>query len=89
MSTQTVIEVLIYKREDCCLCEEMLAVVEGLRSEFPLDIRCIDIGADADLEAQFGTEIPVLFVAGRKAFKFRVSAAQLRRYLCRAHEATG
>lgn len=68
----------MYERAGCHLCEEMLAVVEDLRSEFSLVVRRVDIGESAELEARFGTEIPVLFVGGRKAFKYRVTAGQLR-----------
>ena len=68
----------MYERAGCHLCEEMLAVVENLRSEFSCVVRRVDIGGNAELEARFGAEIPVLFVGGRKAFKYRVTAEQLR-----------
>lgn len=82
MSTRT-LEILLYKRPGCCLCDEMLAVVEALRSEFPLDLRCVDVSEDPDLEQRFGQEIPVLYVGGRKAFKYRVTPEQLRERLRR------
>ncbi len=78
------IEIVLYERAGCCLCSEMLAVVRRLGAEFYLDVRRIDIGDVPDLEARFGEEIPVLFVAGRKAFKYRVTEAQLRARLARA-----
>lgn len=84
MSTRTAVDLVLYEREGCHLCEEMLAVVEGLRSEFSIDLRCVDIGGDPDLEARFGAEVPVLFVGGRKAFKYRVSAPELRRRIQRS-----
>jgi hypothetical protein len=84
MSTRTPVPLVLYEREGCHLCEEMLAVVESLRSEFALDVQCVDIGGSGDLEARFGTEIPVLFVAGRKAFKYRVTPLQLRERIQRA-----
>lgn len=78
MSTRTPVEVVVYERAGCHLCEEMLAVVENLQSEFSIAVRRVDIGGSAGLEARFGTEIPVLFVGGRKAFKYRVTAERLR-----------
>jgi hypothetical protein len=33
----------------------------------------IDISTDADLEARYGVEIPVLLVDGRKAAKYRIT----------------
>jgi hypothetical protein len=41
-------------------------------------VREIDVDENPELQRQFGAEVPVLFVNGRKAFKFRVSARELR-----------
>jgi hypothetical protein len=78
------IEIVLYERPGCCLCEEMHAVVASLVSEFPLEVACIDVSQDPVLEARFGAEVPVMFVAGRKAFKYRVTAQSLRERLRRA-----
>jgi glutaredoxin len=74
---------LLYSRPGCHLCDEMKAVVEPVARELGWTIEDVDIAADAALEAEFGTEIPVLFVNGRKAFKYRVSARELRQRLHR------
>jgi hypothetical protein len=81
MSTRASIEVVLYERPGCHLCEDMLAVVHQLASEFALDVRCIDVSSDPALEARYGTEIPVLLVAGREAFRGRLTEAALRRCL--------
>jgi hypothetical protein len=44
-------------------------------------VREIDISGDADLEARYGLEIPVLLVDGKKAAKYRVTEDALRRML--------
>jgi len=41
----------------------------------------IDISVDADLEARYGVDIPVLFVEGRKTAKHRVTEAEVTRML--------
>ncbi len=84
MSTQAPVEIALYERPGCCLCTEMRAVLNGLGGETPFRLRCIDISTDPALEARFGTEVPVLFVDGRKAFKYRVTPAALRIRLRRA-----
>jgi glutaredoxin len=84
MSTQAPIEIALYERPGCCLCAEMRAVIEGLGDEMSFRLHCIDISTDPALEARFGTEVPVLFVDGRKAFKYRVTPAALRIRLRRA-----
>ena len=81
------LNLVIYIRPDCHLCEEMKAVVLLLAQEFGAALEEIDIDSDPDLVVRFGQEIPVLFINERKAFKYRVSEAELRRRLQRAARA--
>jgi len=78
-----VIELIIYTRNDCPLCHEMEAVIAAELPKFDAHIRRIEIDGDAGLEARFGTEVPVLFVNDRKAFKYRCTPAELRQRLAR------
>ena len=73
----------LYSRADCCLCEEMKAVLAQVQENLPFTLEQIDISTDPELESRFGQEIPVLFVNGRKAFKYRLTAGELRRRLAR------
>lgn len=73
----------IYTKRDCCLCDEAKAVLTRVRAELPFELSEIDIEADPALWERFRTEIPVVFVGGRKAFKFRVDERELRRRLSR------
>lgn len=59
----------------------MKAVIDEVRRAVPFVLEIVDIGGDAALEAAYGLEIPVLLIDGRKAFKYRVEAAALRRRL--------
>jgi hypothetical protein len=61
----------------------MKAVVAPVASEWGATLRLVDISTDQTLESRFGEQIPVLFVNGRKAFKYRVTDAELRRRLRR------
>ena len=73
----------LYSRPGCHLCEEMKAVVEPVAGELGCRVDEVDISSDPALEARFGEQMPVLCVEGRKAFKYEVTAAALRRYLRR------
>ena len=75
--------VVLYGKPECCLCDDMKAVVDEVRREIPFALEVIDISGDRALEAAYGTEIPVLMIDGRKAFKYRVDATALRRRLAR------
>ena len=78
----------LYSRADCCLCEEMKAVLAQVQENLPFTLEQIDISTDPELESRFGQEIPVLFVNGRKAFKYRLTAGELRRRLARERVAS-
>jgi hypothetical protein len=78
-----VIAITIYSRAGCHLCDEMKAVVQRAvrRSAVAARIEEVDISTDPALEARYGVEIPVLFVDGKKAAKYRVAEETLVRIL--------
>ena len=75
------IAVTLYSRPGCHLCDDMKAVVQRVGQEMPIAIEIVDISTDPELDAQYGLEIPVLLVNGKKAAKYRVSEAELIRIL--------
>ena len=77
------IALTLYSRPGCHLCDEMKAVVARVvrESATPVTIDEVDISTDADLEARYGLEIPVLLIDGRKAAKYRVTEEELARIL--------
>lgn len=77
------LSLILYVRPDCCLCEEMKTTLHMVGQEIPFALDQVDISGDPALAARFGNEIPVLFINGRKAFKYRVTASELRRRLLR------
>jgi glutaredoxin len=78
-----VLRVEIYTKRDCCLCDEAKEVLARVRTDVPFELAEIDIETDPALMERFRTEIPVIFVGGRKAFKYRVDEQELRRRLAR------
>jgi glutaredoxin len=81
------IALTIYSRPGCHLCDDMKAVVRQVGETISLKLDEVDISTDPALEAQYGVEIPVLLVNGRKAAKYRVTEQELRRILvaCSGH----
>jgi glutaredoxin len=71
----------LYTKRDCCLCDEAKQVLARVRAELPFELAEIDIEGDPALLERFRTEIPVVFIGGRKAFKYRVDERALRRRL--------
>ena len=74
-------ELVLYTRRDCELCREIEIVIEEVLRRVPANLKRVEIDGDPALEAQFGIEVPVLFVNGRKAFKYRCTARELRKRL--------
>jgi glutaredoxin len=78
------LEVTLYTRPNCHLCEEAKAVILPLLREFRARLREVNIDLDAGLAERYGWDIPVLFIGTHKAAKHRVDLAQFR---CQLHEA--
>lgn len=57
----------LYTRTGCHLCEEAKALIEPILREFGVALREVDIDEDAALQQRYGTDIPVIFIGGRKA----------------------
>jgi glutaredoxin len=68
---------VLYSRLDCCLCDEMKTVIRQVAERTAVNFEEIDIDSSADLKQKYGQEVPVLFINGRKAFKYRLTARQL------------
>jgi glutaredoxin len=71
----------LYSKPGCHLCDEMKDVIDAIAARVPVSLEIVDITTDSELEARYGLEIPVLFIDGRKAAKYRVTAAELERRL--------
>ena len=84
MTSPQKVEARLYVARDCRLCEELRDQLEELTEELPLQIEEIDITGVPELEAEFRAEIPVLFLNGRKAVKYRISTEALRQRVRRA-----
>jgi glutaredoxin len=78
MTTNSV-EVEIYSRPGCHLCEEAKKVIERVQRRVGFGLKVIDIETNADLEKQYGEEIPVVFINGTKAFKYHVDEAEFEK----------
>jgi glutaredoxin len=75
------LEVTVYSRPGCHLCEEAKAVMQPLLKEFGATVREVNIDKDAELAERYSWDIPVIFLGSRKAAKHRVDPHQFRRQL--------
>jgi glutaredoxin len=75
------LEVTIYSRPGCHLCEEAKAVIKPLLIEFGATLREVNIDEDSELGERYCWDIPVIFLGKHKAAKHRVDPRQFRRQL--------
>jgi len=79
--TAGALEVTLYTRPGCHLCEEAKAVVEPLLREWGEKLQEVNIDLDPELAQRYGSEIPVIFIGSHKAAKHRVNSEQFRKQL--------
>jgi glutaredoxin len=78
------LEVTLYTRPGCHLCEEAKLQIAPLLAEFGARLREVNIDADPALHERYNLDVPVIFLADRKIAKHRVDPSQFRRQLLEA-----
>jgi glutaredoxin len=74
-------EVVVYSRKGCHLCEIVKETLAKLERRGGFQWREIDVDTDDELRRQFTDEVPVVFIDGRKAFKYRMDEREFLRKL--------
>lgn len=74
----------ILSKPDCHLCHEAKALLQELQASHPFSLHELNVTLRTDLLERYGEEIPVVFINGQKAFKYRVDPKQFVRALRRA-----
>jgi glutaredoxin len=74
-------ELTLYTRQRCHLCEEAKAALAPVLLEFGVGLKEVDVDTDPTLAARFGEQVPVLMLDDRKLAKLRIDAGAVRRAL--------
>jgi hypothetical protein len=75
------LEVRLYGKPGCHLCEQAEEMVEDLSSEYPLSLQSLDITSDPALFERFRYEIPVISLADGRSLAGRIDRNELREFL--------
>ena len=75
--------VVLYGRQDCCLCDDALRELELAHASATFSLEKVDVDTDPALAAKYGHEVPVVEIEGRKAFKYEVSRRKFLQLLRR------
>jgi glutaredoxin len=74
-------QVVVYSRKGCHLCEIVKETLGKLERRGGFTWQEVDVESDNTLRRQFTDEVPVVFIDGRKAFKYRMSETDFLRKL--------
>ncbi len=77
------IEVTLYTRKNCALCDKAKSSIRAATSlhRLPITLREVDIDADADLQARYTDDVPVIHVNGVEAFRHQVTPEEFTAYV--------
>ena len=74
-------QVVLYSRKGCHLCEIVKETLTKLHRRGGFTWQDVDVDSDEQLRRQFTDEVPVVFIDGRKAFKYRMDESDFLRKL--------
>lgn len=73
--------VVVYSRKGCHLCEVVKESLAKLSRRGGFTWSEIDVDTDLELRRRFNDEVPVVFIDGRKAFKYHMNEQEFLRKL--------
>ncbi len=73
--------VVVYSRKGCHLCEVVKESLAKLSRRGGFTWQEVDVDSDSDVRRQFNDEVPVVFIDGRKAFKYHMDEREFLRKL--------
>ena len=65
-------QVVVYSRKGCHLCEIVKESLAKLERHGGFTWQEVDVDGDEELHRKFTDEVPVVFIDGRKAFKYHM-----------------
>ena len=74
-------QVIVYSRKGCHLCAIVRETLAKLERRGSFTWREVDVDSDEALRRQFTDEVPVVFIDGKKAFKYHMAESDFLRRL--------
>jgi glutaredoxin len=74
-------QVVLYYRRGCHLCEVVKESLIKLSRRAQFTWQQVDVDSDPNLRRQFTDEVPVVFINGHKAFKYRMDEKEFLKKL--------
>lgn len=74
-------DVVVYSRKGCHLCDVVKETLIQAQSTASFQWCEVDIDSDPELQRKYTDEVPVVFIGGRKSFKYHMSVDDFLRVL--------
>lgn len=71
--------VQVFAKKDCNLCEDAKTVIGKVNQEIPFQYNEVEITSSDDLSRRYDSNVPTIFINGKKAFKFKVNEDEFRK----------
>ena len=84
MTKPPALQITLYTRPGCHLCEEARQQMAPVLVEFGAELFEVNIDADPALRDLYSNDVPVIFLGARKVAKHRIDLVQFRRQLQQA-----
>ena len=75
------VELTVYSRSYCHLCDEMIAGLRTLQARFDFSLTIVDVDSDDALEARYGEDVPVLAHGATELCRHRLDTPRVTDYL--------
>jgi glutaredoxin len=70
-------QVVVYSRDGCTLCEDLLDHLDALAPEHGFDYELRDVDARPDWQADYGSRVPLVLVDGEAVCQYFLDQAGL------------
>lgn len=77
------IEVKIFTKEECHLCEVAKKIIKKLQLNIPFNLVEVDITQDPCLYEKYKEKIPIISINGRETFFYKVNPKEFKEELKR------
>ncbi len=89
MGIETVPALVVYSRNDCHLCDEMIVGLRQLQARFAFVLKIVNVDADPALKARYGEKVPVLTGGGAELCHYHLDPERVAAHLGRLGRTAG
>ena len=79
-------KVLLYKKENCHLCDDAEGILEKTKKAKRFFLERIALEPNTELFERFGDKVPVVFINSKMVFEFKLDEAAFLRKLSEAED---